>query len=87
MPRPRKFSNEITGALGQLHADHEAKAVFGLVQRHQLTVQAARELIAVTDHERSVLESLFPTEKVLRFVEFRQRILCEFDGLLDKGAK
>lgn len=81
MARPRKVSTGVANALGQQHASGEAKAVFTLVQRHQLTVQDARDLIRISDHERAVLASLFPAANVQRIVEFRAEVLQAFEKL------
>jgi hypothetical protein len=83
-----RFSEPLTRAM----ASGEARGLFAAIGRNGETIDSVRELICLDPESRKVLENFAaaqPAESVwvLRVMEFRERVLEQFERLVQSQSR
>lgn len=68
-------------------AKDEAKSLLGLVRRNVSTPADVRNLIAMTPSDEKILRSAFHPNRVRQLIEYRRRVLAEFENMLSDGTQ
>lgn len=68
-------------------ASGEARHLAKLVFRKLLTIEAARQLIAITPHELRTISTIVPADSVARIVAFRKEVAQLFDEIIREAKR